>query len=178
MNRQLLDAAVSCAVIAHVSDADVCTLSATVATLDLCTCTARDQEFSTSFTLLPRTDGGGDKSDKSESTCHAVYGVVLWFDTTFSARHCATRPVVLSTAPSAPKTHWVQTMLHFHTPVFLKKAHDANANDDGNGTREAPASRITGRISFAKSAARPRSFDVSLEWKAGGGPSRAKLFKL
>ena len=42
--------------------------------------------------------------------CH---GVVVWFDTEFSARFCAERPVVLSTSPHAPTTHWAQTLFYF-----------------------------------------------------------------
>lgn len=42
--------------------------------------------------------------------CH---GVVVWFDTEFSARFCMERPVVLSTSPHAPATHWAQTLFYF-----------------------------------------------------------------
>ena len=42
--------------------------------------------------------------------CH---GVVVWFDTEFSARFCTERPVVLSTSPHAPATHWAQTLFYF-----------------------------------------------------------------
>ena len=42
--------------------------------------------------------------------CH---GVVVWFDTEFSARFCKDRPVVLSTSPHAPATHWAQTLFYF-----------------------------------------------------------------
>ena len=39
--------------------------------------------------------------------------MVVWFDTEFSARFCAERPVVLSTSPHAPATHWAQTLFYF-----------------------------------------------------------------
>lgn len=39
--------------------------------------------------------------------------MVVWFDTEFSARFCTERPVVLSTSPHAPATHWAQTLFYF-----------------------------------------------------------------
>ena len=41
------------------------------------------------------------------------YGVVVWFDTEFSARFCAQAPVVLSTSPHSAPTHWAQTLFPF-----------------------------------------------------------------
>jgi hypothetical protein len=41
------------------------------------------------------------------------YGLVVWFDTEFSARFCKEQPVLLSTSPHAPPTHWAQTLFNF-----------------------------------------------------------------
>ena len=41
----------------------------------------------------------------------ALHTVVLWFDVEFSARFCRQQPVVLSTSPYGPQTHWAQTVL-------------------------------------------------------------------
>jgi protein arginine N-methyltransferase 3 len=46
--------------------------------------------------------------------------LVLWFDTEFSARFCAERPVALSTSPAGPQTHWAQTVLTLRAPVLLQ----------------------------------------------------------
>lgn len=40
-------------------------------------------------------------------------GVGLWFDCTFPATGM-NPPIVLDTSPSAPKTHWVQTIIYFN----------------------------------------------------------------
>ena len=57
-------------------------------------------------------------ADLTCNTCIAAsavecHGLVVWFDTEFSARFCAERPVVLSTSPHAPATHWAQTLFYF-----------------------------------------------------------------
>ena len=49
-----------------------------------------------------------------------AHALVLWFDTEFSARSCAERPVTLSTSPHAPQTHWAQTVLTLRQPVLLQ----------------------------------------------------------
>lgn len=40
-----------------------------------------------------------------------MHSLVVWFDTVFSERFCAERPVTLSTSPAEPQTHWAQTVL-------------------------------------------------------------------
>lgn len=101
--------------------------------LDLCTMTPGDQEFTAAFTLtaLP-----------SVSTPTLCSNIVLWFDTAFSARHCTAHPVMLSTSPAGPMTHWAQTVLTLRTPVLLLA--QASATAGGAAT----ASVLTGRISM------------------------------
>ena len=69
---------------------------------DLTTMAASDVEFTSDFLLQPSADAPA-----------ACYGIVVWFDTEFSARFCAQKPVVLSTSPHAPATHWAQTLFPF-----------------------------------------------------------------
>lgn len=103
---------------------------------------------------------------KDGRTGEETHGIVLWFDTEFSKRFCADHPVMLSTNPDNLRTHWVQTMLHFHEAVAL---------DHG--------CEITGRISMVKSAKRPRAYDISLEYRVKSsdgvvGPQRVSLYAL
>lgn len=52
-----------------------------------------------------------------------VTALAVWFDVEFSARFCAA-PVVLSTAPGSPRTHWEQLVLP------LKQAMHVDAGDE------------------------------------------------
>ena len=69
---------------------------------------------------------------------------------------------MLSTNPDALKTHWVQTMLHFHEPIVLGESiEDASARV---GSAANQGSRIAGRISMVKSKRpRERTFRSSIE---------------
>jgi protein arginine N-methyltransferase 3 len=121
------------------------------------------------------------------------YGVVLWFDTAFSARFCEEEAVVLSTSPYARPTHWSQTMLHFPEPIALAPAAGAGGGVQGAGgvgegavgSRGNPAAAIKVRVSMAKCAEeiRARALDISLEFTAvssGGkeGPHNAKIYQM
>jgi len=74
---------------------------------DLTTMAASDVEFTSEFHLRPLAQGGDV----------ACAGVVVWFDTAFSARFCAAAPVVLTTSPHAPATHWAQTLFDFKVRI-------------------------------------------------------------
>ena len=86
--------------------------------------------------------------DATKDQSQMICGIVLWFDTEFSSRFCRENPVILSTSPKEPKTHWVQTALHFPEPLVLDNT---------------SASGIKGRISMAKSTEHVRGYDISLE---------------
>lgn len=91
------------------------------------------------------------------------YGVVLWFETGFTSRFCKEMPVVLSTSPYTPKTHWSQTILTFQEPIAI--ASSAKLSSDtfaAVGTDACPATKIHLRISIAR-AVEHRSIDISLE---------------
>jgi protein arginine N-methyltransferase 3 len=89
-----------------------------------------------------------------------IAAIVLWFDTDFSARFCKDTPVVLSTAPTAPVTHWVQTVLPLPAAVPL-----AAAGSAGEG---GAAARIVGRLSMARSHSKHRQLDISVEYCGQG----------
>eukprot|EP00249_Psilotum_nudum_P017825 c26509_g1_i1 orf=316-2469(+) len=94
------------------------------------------------------------------------YGLVLWFDTGFTTRFCMQNPVILSTSPFLPQTHWSQTLLTFRKPIALSSSQFGSsqcmAEAEVIGTEVSPGSVLKGRISIARSF-RHRSIDISLE---------------
>lgn len=50
----------------------------------------------------------GGQEGAGSTECHAL---VLWFDVAFTSRFCKQQPVVLSTSPAQPPTHWQQAIL-------------------------------------------------------------------
>ena len=122
------------ALIAPVRSKHLMSPPAEVHAFDLTTMRREDVDFSAPFELTVTAAG----------PCHAV---VLWFDTPFTVRFCRECPVLLSTAPSAPQTHWVQTVLVLADPLEV-----------------AEGCTLRGRLSFARSG--HRSLDISLEMAA------------
>ena len=170
ISKQLRAGALKTAVVTHVDGARVTTTAARVCELDLATCSIADTEFTAEFALEAVAARRGEETN----------GIVLWFDTEFSKRFCVDRPVMLSTNPDALKTHWVQTMLHFHEPIVLgDSVEDASARV---GSAANQGSKIAGRISMVKSK-RLRAYDISLEYRAvsangESGPLRVALYAL
>ena len=170
ISKQLRAGALKTAVVTHVDGARVTTTAARVCELDLATCSIADTEFTAEFALEAVAARRGEETN----------GIVLWFDTEFSKRFCVDRPVMLSTNPDALKTHWVQTMLHFHEPIVLgDSVEDASARV---GSAANQGSKIVGRISMVKSK-RLRAYDISLEYRAvsangESGPLRVALYAL
>lgn len=153
ISKQLHEGALKSAIVRHVDGERVTTNTAQVCELDLTTCSIADTEFTAEFSLVAKEGRASDET----------HGIVLWFDTEFSKRFCADHPVMLSTHPGSMKTHWVQTMLHFHEPILLG------------------SDSIVGRISMVKSK-RPRAYDISLEYRVKAfdalGPQRVALYAL
>ncbi|KAG1666582.1 hypothetical protein FOA52_000549 [Chlamydomonas sp. UWO 241] len=157
---------------------DVVTGDVEVKALDLCSMAPDDQDFTAEFTLVakpPAADAGdgsagsASASGQGEASAAAsaadggvdVYAVVLWFDTEFSARHCAEAPVTLSTSWAATTTHWAQTVLALRTPVRLALPGSAP------GPSSAPcAPCIKGRLSMVRNRHKHRFLDISLEYSA------------
>lgn len=119
-----------------------------------------DVDFTSQFKLelMPSTTSGG------VTWC---YGLVVWFDTGFTNRFCKEKPVLLTTSPHSPRTHWSQTLLTFREPIALcRPGETLEKIDKGKvGSESCPATAITGRISIARSH-RHRSIDISLETSA------------
>jgi len=92
---------------------------------DITTMAASDLEFTAEFELRPLQTGAlaavscalvitrADASRRRLSGGSSCAGLVVWFDTAFSARFCVTSPITLTTSPHAPPTHWAQTLFDF-----------------------------------------------------------------
>lgn len=142
---------------------------------DLVTMTESNVDFTAPFELnlqvglsqesaLHTSDCIGSASPKNNE-CVWCYGLVIWFDTRFSSRFCQEHPVLLSTSPHSPKTHWSQTLLTFQEPVCLSISRTPvqhPVKSEKVGTASVPALALKGRISIARSS-RHRSIDISLE---------------
>lgn len=140
---------------------------------------ADDTDFTAQFKLelLPSSGESQSRDSNKESTSEPCtsskldvtwcYGLVVWFDTGFTQRFCKDKPILLTTSPHSPRTHWSQTILTFKEPIALC-ANDTSSErvDKGKvGSEGCPVSAITGRISIARSH-RHRSIDISLETSA------------
>jgi hypothetical protein len=102
------------------------TQSAQFKSFDLVTMAADDVNFTAEFELRPLAAGALLKKFTPSAVCRfdpppparppgasCCAGLVVWFDTAFSARFCTSSPITLSTSPNAPHTHWAQTLFDF-----------------------------------------------------------------
>ncbi|WIA42932.1 hypothetical protein OEZ86_008845 [Tetradesmus obliquus] len=138
--------------------------------MDLATMSAAQQDFTAHFTLsassaalLSSSEAGEAASSSSSSSGDSieVAALVLWFDVEFSARFCKEQPVTLSTSPHAPVTHWAQALLPLASPVTLR-----------------PGQSLSCRLSMARSRARHRSLDISLEVSGPGRMKAARIYSM
>ncbi|GKU91381.1 hypothetical protein SLEP1_g5263 [Rubroshorea leprosula] len=119
-------------------------------------------DFTARVELEPKLDGLSSISNEKENKPTLCYGIVLWFDTGFTSRFCKEMPVVLSTSPYTPRTHWSQTILTFREPIAIALGNFSAEKSSTIGTVSCPASKIQLRISIAR-ATQHRSIDISLE---------------
>ena len=166
-----------------VEERHVVTSRARVHELDLLACRVGDEAFSTAFELQVLMPSSSSSSSSSPSpgaetaTTETVAkkkglllgGVALWFDVEFSGRACPDAPVVLSTSPSAPQTHWHQALLELPSPMELacsSEEEEKEGGKEGESGRGAAAaagvSTVRGRVSLSRGPCH-RSVDVALE---------------
>lgn len=132
----------------------------------------KQMDFTAEVELKPMVvspSNGPTDSNLDSSWC---YGVVLWFETGFTERFCRDKPVVLSTSPYGPSTHWSQTVLTFREPIALAKS-CAGKEVAPIGTNDSPAAKIHCRISIVR-ATQHRSIDISLELTAISSDGRRR----
>jgi len=107
----------------------IATSTCCVLDLDLQTCRREDLDFLAPYSLtMQRKD--------------FVHAIVVWFDVSFRAH---SPPVVLSTAPGQPATHWKQTVLYLDDPLVGHKG-----------------DKISGLLAVRKSLQNPRDLDVKV----------------
>jgi len=129
------------------------TTEARVHELDLLTCRVGDEAFSTAFELQVLEAGKKEGEEKGEKKNSSLGGIALWFDVEFSERVCRDKPVLLSTSPNAPQTHWHQALLELPGPMELLES---------GGGRALAVATVRGRISLSRGPCH-RSVDVALE---------------
>ncbi|KAL8235178.1 hypothetical protein R6Q59_021278 [Mikania micrantha] len=130
---------------------------------DLLTMKPDEVDFTASVHLKPKSP----TSTEVESTITKCYGLVLWFETSFTRRFCKETPMVLSTSPYTPPTHWSQTLLTLCEPISLASKMLTTKSSSMAGSEGNPAFRIDARISIARGVEH-RSIDISLEVTAVG----------
>ncbi|GIL79699.1 hypothetical protein Vretimale_12350, partial [Volvox reticuliferus] len=161
------------AVVLEVRPEHILTDTACVKELDLCTMRPEDQDFTAEFrlqalparpqALQPLGDQQQQQEHEEQQQQREVGCIALWFETAFSERHCPEHPVVLSTSPFQPITHWVQTLLTLRRAVPLTAT---GATGGSNNGQQAGASLIHGRISMVRSREQYRSLDIALQYRA------------
>ncbi|XP_066393949.1 probable protein arginine N-methyltransferase 3 [Miscanthus floridulus] len=141
------------------SSQDIVTETAVLHSFDLASMKESEMDFTASFEL---------RLSESSATVPGVtwcYGIVLWFDTGFTNRFCKEKPVVLSTSPFSPPTHWSQTIFTFEEPIAMAKEESALGSSASAGTDDCPATMLRSRISIVR-ASEHRSIDISVETTA------------
>jgi protein arginine N-methyltransferase 1 len=123
--------------------------SALILDLDLVTCDKADVNFANKYSLKMRY------KDR-------VHGLVGWFDTGFTR---LTKPVVLSTSPYRPNTHWKQTVL------YLEKDLNVNVGDV-----------LEGSVAIRQSKENFRELDIKISYhmenSANGKEDFINMYKL
>ncbi|KAI3715648.1 hypothetical protein L6452_22634 [Arctium lappa] len=162
IGKELVEDAAHIPIVDVVDGNDLVTNTAPLQVFDLVTMKPDEVDFTASVQLEQKSSYSAD----IDSTISKCYGIVLWFDTSFTSRFCKEMPTVLSTSPYTPPTHWSQTLLTFREPISLTSKMLVNGSSTV-GTDVAPAIRIDSRISIARGVEH-RSIDISLEVAAIG----------
>ncbi|PSS18961.1 Protein arginine N-methyltransferase [Actinidia chinensis var. chinensis] len=165
IGKELVEDAAGVPFVDVVDSQDIVTNTVVLQSFDLLKMMPDEMDFSSRIELEPQLDNPTNCTRDSFSKTTWCYGVVLWFETGFTSRFCKEMPIVLSTSPYAPKTHWSQTILTFKEPIAIASA---LAKPDFDrlaavGTESCPAVKIHSRISIARAASQHRCIDISLE---------------
>ena len=99
--------------IVDVIDADaVCTNAVPIHKIDILTCTQEDMSFESNFTLHATHND-------------YVHALVVFFECAFTQIH---KPIVLSTSPFAPYTHWKHTIFYLEDTLTICKGEKIDAS--------------------------------------------------
>lgn len=113
----------------------LCTTESCILDLDLMKCTKKDLDFSNKYKVKSLKDG-------------YLNGFVIWFDTSFTFGE---KPVILTTHPERPTTHWKQTIVYLKDDIALKKDEE-----------------VSGTILIKKNEKNPRDLDIKLSYHYNG----------
>ncbi|KAL7599871.1 hypothetical protein Lser_V15G23467 [Lactuca serriola] len=167
IGKELVEDAAHIPIVDVVDGNNLVTNTALLKTFDLVTMKHDEVDFTASVQL----------QQKGQSTVSKCYGIVLWFDTSFTNRFCKEAPTVLSTSPYTPSTHWSQTLLTFCKPISLSSSSSlvdmAHNSSLPAGTDANPAVNINSRISIVRGLEH-RSIDISMEVTAVGFDGRKR----
>ncbi|XP_052190178.1 probable protein arginine N-methyltransferase 3 isoform X2 [Diospyros lotus] len=163
IGKELFEEAARIPIVDVVDSHDIVTNSVVLQSFDLLRMTHDEMDFTSRIELEPLPDNSPtNSSPDATSKTTWCYGVVLWFETGFTSRFCKEMPIVLSTSPYTPRTHWSQTILTFREPIAMALGKPDADRSAAVGTAGCPASKILSRISIAR-ASEHRSIDISLE---------------
>ncbi|XP_058226018.1 probable protein arginine N-methyltransferase 3 [Rhododendron vialii] len=163
IGKELVEDAARVPIVDIIDSGDIVTNTVVLQSFDLVKMTPDEMDFTSRIELEPLTENPTHYS--SDSLCKTTwcYGIVLWFETGFTSRFCKDMPIVLSTSPYSPKTHWSQTILTFREPIAISLGSTASDTLAAVGTDACPAVKVHLRISIARAASPHRSIDISLE---------------
>ncbi|KAG0497008.1 hypothetical protein HPP92_001699 [Vanilla planifolia] len=157
IGKEVMNDIARSAIVDVINGEDIVTESSVLQTFDLATMKPDEVDFTSTCELIPKSTIG----EGSTGICWC-YGIVLWFETGFTSRFCKEMPVLLSTSPYSPHTHWSQTIFTFQEPIAMTCAKAATGHSGLVGTEQRPAASISSRISIARSSVH-RSIDISIE---------------
>ncbi|KAL8154873.1 hypothetical protein AgCh_000282 [Apium graveolens] len=171
IGKELVEDASKHPIVDVVDSQDIVTSAAVLQTFDLVTMRSEEMNFTETVELEPKFDISKSIPDSEYRTVWC-YGVVLWFENGFTGRFCHENPVILSTSPFTPSTHWSQTIFTFKEPIALSSGKPkANISAAAVGTEASPAMKLSLRISIAR-AQEHRSIDIAIETTAIGFEGR------
>lgn len=170
VGKELVEDASKHPIVDVVDSQDIVTSAVVLQTFDLVTMRSEEMNFTATVELEPKFD---ISKSIPGSECRTVwcYGVVLWFENGFTSRFCHENPVVLSTSPFTPSTHWSQTIFTFKEPIALSSEKSKANISAAVGTEASPAMKLSLRISIAR-AQEHRSIDIAIETTAIGFEGR------
>lgn len=161
IGKELVEDAAHIPIVDVIDGNNLVTDTALLQEFDLVTMKPDEVDFTASVQLQKKS---------SQSTITKCYGIVVWFETSFSSRFCKEAPTVLSTSPYTPSTHWAQTLLTFREPISLGSKPLVN-DSSPVGSEASPAVNINSRISIVRGVEH-RTIDISLEVTAVGFDGR------
>ncbi|KAL6548558.1 Protein arginine N-methyltransferase 3 [Orobanche gracilis] len=171
IGREVVEDSARVPIVDVVDSCDIVTTTEVLQTFDLVTMQHKQMDFTAIVELEPKSNNSTGSEQDGITWC---YGLVLWFETGFTKRFCRDNPVVLSTSPYDPNTHWAQTILTFREPIGMASNKLPPAAAVGGNECLADV-RIQSRISVVR-APQYRCIDISVELTGIGSDGRKRIW--